>query len=385
MRRLMLISFSPSTLLRLAPFQTQTLQCYLCTTTITEKPRPVLEHELDHSTVRETLLSFNNDWKRALDFFNWVESHCHFHHSTDTYNLMLDILGKFFEFPLCWDLIHRMHTRPSSPPNHATFRVMFKRYVSAHAVDDAIHTFNRLREFNLKDPTSFSNLVDALCEYKHVLEAQDLVFGSNNSFDVDGVGNTKIHNMVLRGWYKLGWWGKCKEFWEEMDRKGVHKDLHSYSIYMDILCKGGKPWKAVKLFKEMKGKGIQLDVVVYNIVIRAVGLSQGVDCSIRVFREMKESGINPSVVTYNTMIRLLCDSYRHKEALALLHTMRHNGCHPNAVSYHCFFASMEKPKQIIGLFDGMIGGGIRPSMDTYVMLLKKFGRCSCGQGVDRYG
>lgn len=61
---------------------------------------------------------------------------------------------------------------------------------------------------------------------------------------------------------------------------------------MDILCKGGKPWKAVKLFKEIKKKGFKLDVVVYNIVIRAIGLSHGVDFSIRVFREMKELGIN---------------------------------------------------------------------------------------------
>lgn len=159
-----------------------------------------------------------------------------------------------------------------------------------------------------------------------------------------------------------------------MDKKGVQKDLHSYSIYMDILSKGGKPWKAVKLFKEMKRKGIKLDVVVYNIVIRAIGLSQGVDFSIRLFREMKESGINPTVVTYNTIIRLLCDSYRVKEALALLRTMPHNGCFPNAVSYNCFFACFEKPKEIIDLFDGMIQSGVRPGMDTYVMLLRKFGR-----------
>jgi pentatricopeptide repeat protein len=159
-----------------------------------------------------------------------------------------------------------------------------------------------------------------------------------------------------------------------MDRKGIHKDLHSYSIYMDILSKGGKPWKAVKLFKEMKRKGMKLDVVVYNIVIRAIGVSQGVDFSIRLFREMKDLGLNPTVVTYNTIIRLLCDSYRYKEARTLLHTMHRNGCSPNAVSYQCFFASIKKPKLIIELFDGMIESGVRPTTDTYVMLLKKFAR-----------
>lgn len=209
-----------------------------------------------------------------------------------------------------------------------------------------------------------------------MMEAQDLIFGKNKILGFDGIENvdTKIYNMVLRGWYKLGWWSKCRVFWEEMDRKGVHKDLHSYSIYMDILCKSGKPWKAVKLFKILKSKGIKLDVVIYNIVIRAIGLSQGVDSSIRVFREMKDLGLNPTIVTYNTIIRLLCDSYRYKEALTLLHTMHKNGCHPNTVSYHCFFASLEKPREILALFDRMIESGVRPSMDTYVMLMKKFGR-----------
>ncbi|KAL4355690.1 hypothetical protein AHAS_Ahas09G0011900 [Arachis hypogaea] len=335
--------------------------------------------QLDEATVRETLVSFNNDWKKAFDFFNWVESHHHFRHSTTTYNNILDILAKYFEFDLCWDLIHRMRWNPHSQPDHTTFRLMFHRYASAHAVNDAISTFHRLSQFNLKDHTSFSNLIDALCDHKHVLEAQDIVLGNNKDLlidagFIDSVGKTKISNMVLRGWYKMGWWSKCREFWEEMDAKGVHKDLHSYSIYMDILCKSGKSWKAVKLYKNLKSQRIQLDVVVYNIVIRAIGLSQGVDFSIRVFNEMKELGIKPTVVTYNTIMRLLCDSYRHKEALALLNVMRRDDCYPNTVSYHCFFATLEKPKEMIGLFDRMVGSGVRPNMDTYVMLMRKFAR-----------
>ncbi|XP_057457711.1 pentatricopeptide repeat-containing protein At1g80550, mitochondrial [Lotus japonicus] len=371
MRRL--IPLSSSTRLRL--FLTQ--QRYHSTQNApSHTPVPEDPIHVDTTTVRETLISFNNDWNRALEFFNWVETQHHFLHTTETFNLTIDILGKFFEFSQCWNLIHRMRNHPSSSPDHTTFRVMFKRYVSAHEVNEAIRTYERLSEFNLKDDTSFSNLIDALCEYKHVLEAQDLIFGENKTWGhgVVGVGTTKIYNMVLRGWFKLGWWKKCNEFWEEMDKKGVEKDLHSYSIYMDILSKGGKPWKTVKLFKEVQRKGIKLDVVAYNIFIRAIGQSQGVDFAIRAFREMKESGINPTVVTYNTIIRLLCDSYRIKEALALLRTMRDDNCQPNAVSYHCFFACLEKPNQIIDLFDRMVESGVRPRMDTYVMLLSKFGR-----------
>uniref|UniRef100_A0A5B7BUG2 Pentacotripeptide-repeat region of PRORP domain-containing protein n=1 Tax=Davidia involucrata TaxID=16924 RepID=A0A5B7BUG2_DAVIN len=334
--------------------------------------------DFDHNTVLETLSCYNNDWKRAFEFFNWVETECEFEHSTETYNRMIDILGKFFEFDLSWNLIDQMRQNAYSTPDHTTFRVMFKRYVSAHLVKEAISTYERMEEFNLKDETSFSNLIDALCEYKHVIEAEELFLGKNNNnnnnkslhFDA----NTKIYNMILRGWFKMEWWRKCKEFWEEMDRRGVRKDLHSYSIYMHIQCKSGKPWKAVKLYKEMKKTGIELDVVAYNTVIRAIGLSDGVDMATRLYREMMELGCEPNVVTYNTIVKLLCENGRVREAYKVLDQMSRKGCAPNVITYHCLFGSLEKPREIIKLFDRMIGSGVRPRMDTYVMLMRKFGR-----------
>ena len=124
----------------------------------------------------------------------------------------------------------------------------------------------------------------------------------------------------------------------------------------------------------MKKKGIKLDVVAYNTVIRALGLSEGVDFSIRVFRNMKDLGCEPNVVTYNTIIKLLCENGRYREAFAILAKMPERGCEPDVITYHCFFACLEKPKEILRLFDRMIGSGVRPRMDTYVMLMRKFGR-----------
>ncbi|GLT76533.1 hypothetical protein SLA2020_481860 [Shorea laevis] len=327
----------------------------------------------DLETVRATLSSYSNDWKRALEFFNWIEAEFQYKHTTETFNRMIDILGKFFEFDISWDLIRRMRSDPLSMPNHTTFRIMFKRYITAHLVNDAITAFNASEEFNLKDETLFCILVDALCEYKHVIEAQDLCFGKRGKlgFNVD---DTKICNMILRGWFKMGWWGKCREFWEEMDKRGVKKSLHSYSIYMDIMCKSGKPWKAVKLYKEMKRKGMKLDVVAYNIVIRAASLSEGVDFGIRVFHEMRELGFEPSVASYNTIMKLLCENGRIVEAYSVFDQMLKKGYEPNMVTYHCFFACLEKPREILVLFDRMMEYGFRPTMDTYVMLMRKFGR-----------
>lgn len=331
------------------------------------------------TTVLETLNCYDNDWKLALDFFDWVEMNCGFHHTTQTFNKIIDILAKVFEFDIAWRMIERMRKNKCTFPDYITFRIMFKRYVAAHLVKEAIDTFDKLVEYNLRDETSFSNLIDALCEYKHVIEAEELCFKNTRNGNYDwlfcfNVESTKICNMILRGWFKMQWWRKCKEFWEEMDRRGVPKDLYSYSIYMDIQCKSGKPWKAVKLYKEMKKKRINLDIVAYNTVIRAVGISEGVDMAVRLYKEMIELGCEPNVVTFNTILKQLCENGRYREAHKLLNLMTKRGCGPNIVTYHCFFTCLEKPAEILNYFDKMIESGVRPRMDTYVMLLRKFGR-----------
>lgn len=328
----------------------------------------------DQKTVCEALTCYSNDWQKALEFFNWVEKESGFRHTTETFNRMIDILGKYFEFETSWGLINRMIGNPVSVPNHVTFRIVFKRYVTAHLVQEAIDAYDKLDGFNLRDETSFYNLVDALCEHKHVVEAEELCFGKNVIGNGFIVNNTKIHNLILRGWSKLGWWGKCKEYWEKMDTEAVAKDLFSYSIYMDIMCKSGKPWKAVKLYKEMKSRRIKLDVVAYNTVIRAIGASQGVEFGIRVFREMRERGCEPNVATHNTIIKLLCEDGRMREAYLMLDEMPKKGCQPDSITYMCLFARLEKPSEILSLFGRMIRSGVRPKMDTYVMLMRKFER-----------
>ncbi|XP_039118607.1 pentatricopeptide repeat-containing protein At1g80550, mitochondrial-like [Dioscorea cayenensis subsp. rotundata] len=318
--------------------------------------------DFDQDTVLATLASYSDDWPRAVDFFRWVSSR--FIHTPATHSLLISILGKHFEFTLAWS--HIISINPS--PDRSVLRSHFNRLAAAHLVQDALDAFRRSADFGLYDAATFSLLIDALCDHRHVIEAADLC--KNPPFPID----TKIYNMLLRGWLRMGWWGRCREFWEEMDQKGVAKDLHSYSIYMDILSKSGKPWKAIKVYKEMRSRNIALDVVAYNTVIQAVGKSDGVDRAITLYKEMIERGCEPNVVTFNTIIKLLCGDGRINEGYAFFEQMRKKGCDPNVITYHCFFRNLNRPKEILWLFDRMVNTGCRPRMDTYVMLMNKFGR-----------
>uniref|UniRef100_A0A5K1CEQ1 Pentacotripeptide-repeat region of PRORP domain-containing protein n=2 Tax=Nymphaea colorata TaxID=210225 RepID=A0A5K1CEQ1_9MAGN len=330
---------------------------------------PALDNAIiDQKVVGEVIKSHANDWKLAYAFFNWVSKRCGYRHSVEAYNSMIDVLGKALEFDLSWVLIQKMK-RDGVCPNYVTFRTMFNRYACAHMVSEAVEAYHLAEDFGLRDRTCFSNLIDALCERKHVVEAEGLSIGENCEYPLD----TKTFNILLRGWMKMGWWSKCRSFWEAREQLRVEADLHSYSIYMDILAKSGKPYKAVKLFAEMKKRGIALDVVAYNTAIHSLGLAGDVDQAIHLFHDMLESGHRPTISTYNAILKNLCKAGRAKQALVLLDQMPKRGFPPDAITYHSFFSNVSDPKVILQLFDKMIERGCTPIMDTYVLLIKKFG------------
>ncbi|XXG59018.1 hypothetical protein AAC387_Pa04g1178 [Persea americana] len=91
------------------------------------------------------------------------------------------------------------------------------------------------------------------------------------------------------------------------------------------------------------------------------------------YQEMLDFGCLPNVVTYNTIIKLLCREGRVKQAYVFLARMMNKGCAPDVITYHCFFRCLNRPKEILRLFERMIESGCRPRTETYVMLIKKFG------------
>ncbi|CAN6277120.1 unnamed protein product [Urochloa humidicola] len=331
---------------------------------------------LDAAAVLETLSLYTNDWRRALDFFHWSASPAggNLPPTAATLARAVDILGKHFEFPLATSLLLSHHDPAREDPAflRPALRALLNRLAAANLVDDAVRAFeSTAASIGLRDEASFHLLIDALCDNRRVDEADHLCFGKDPPpFPLA----TKTHNLLLRGWAKTRAWARLRQLWFDMDRRGVAKDLHSYSIYMDALAKSGKPWKAFKIFKEMKQKGVPIDVVAYNTAIHAVGLAQGVDSAVRLYRQMVDAGCKPNTATFNAIVKLFCKEGRFKEGYAFVQQMHRSGCEPNVLTYHCFFQYLSRPQEVLGLFEKMLDRGCKPRMDTYVMLIKRFGR-----------
>ncbi|KAJ3676916.1 hypothetical protein LUZ60_002640 [Juncus effusus] len=329
---------------------------------------------IDGDAVLRTLSLYSEDWRRALEFFHWAAAPpVNFAHTPLTLSRTVDILGKHLEFPQSISLISSFAGLNSPQFLLPSFRSLFNRLAAAHLVSELVDSFSIASKLGLGDQTTFHLLIDALCDKGHVSDAEKL--SKSPPFSTLFIPETKTYNLLLGGWGKVRAWSRCKDFWHEMDRSGVEKDLHSYAIYMNALTKAGKPWQAIKLFKELNQKKIKPDIVIYNTAIHAIGRSQGIEFSIRLYREMVESGIKPNSATLNTIVKHFCIEGRFKEAYCFIGLMRRkHQCEPDVLTYHCFFQYLTRPQEIFKLFEQMEVSSWQPRMDTYVMLIKKFGR-----------
>ncbi|KAM7529591.1 hypothetical protein LguiB_033001 [Lonicera macranthoides] len=55
------------------------------------------------------LKRFSKEGIPAFGFFKWAKLQTGFKHSPDSYNLMVDSLGKSRKFALMWEIVEEMH------------------------------------------------------------------------------------------------------------------------------------------------------------------------------------------------------------------------------------------------------------------------------------
>ena len=138
--------------------------------------------------VLEVLARHKNDWKIAMFFFVWASQQPGYSNGTETYNALLNILGKAQHFKTMWQLVKEMYNQGNRPyvVTDETFTILIRRYAAAHMVESAIETFDKREEFGLKlNAPAVQILICALCTYKHVQEAEALLNLWQNDFPMD--------------------------------------------------------------------------------------------------------------------------------------------------------------------------------------------------------
>lgn len=324
--------------------------------------------------VVEVLSRVRNDWEAAFTFFLWAGKQPGYDHSVREYHSMISVLGKMRRFDTAWALVEEMRRGKTgeSIVTPQTLLIMIRKYCAVHDVGRAINTFYAFKRFNFQVGLyEFQGLLSALCRYKNVQDAEHLLFCNKNVFPLD----TKSFNIILNGWCNLIVSARNAErIWEEMSKRRIQHDVVSYASIISCYSKSSKLYRVLQLFEQMKKRNITPDRKVYNAVIFSLAKNRMVKEAVNLIRTMEDNNITPDAITYNSLIKPLCKSRKIDEAKEIFNEMLKRGISPSIRTFHAFFRILRVKEEVFELLDKMKEQGCNPTIETYIMLIRKFCR-----------
>lgn len=367
--------------------------------------------KVSNELVHKILKRFSNDWAPAFVFFSWIGAQIGFRHSSDSYDMMVDILGKFKQFDLMWGVVEEM-IEVGGLVSLATMTKVMRRLAGAGRWTDAINTFRTFERFGVKkDTESLNVLLDTLCKERSVRRAGEAFLELRGEIPP----NATSFNVLVHGWCKArkleearktmvemreSGFSPCvitytslieaycleKNFemvyaiLEEMHVQGCHPNIITYTIVMHSLGKAKKTQEALDIFEKAKGDGCTPDTSFYNSLIYILCKAGRLRDANDVSEEMRNRGMNPDVTTYNTLISAYCHRSQEKNALELLLKMEENSCKPDIKTYHPLLKLCCRKRWIRVLhylLGHMFKKDISPDFGTYILLIN--GLCRNGK------
>ncbi|KAF5793662.1 putative tetratricopeptide-like helical domain superfamily [Helianthus annuus] len=375
---------------------------------------------ISHNLVSQLLYRFKDDWKSALGVFKWAESHETYTPSSDSYETMLDILGKTKQMEKMMSLLEQMNQRHLV--TIGSIAKVMRRLCGAGKWEDAVIIFDELCKFGLEKNTESMNLLlDTLCKESKVeqarkifLELKSCIAPSAYTFNIFVHGWCKVNRVIEAHWtiQEMKGYGynpsvisystiiesycrnsnfnKAYEMLDEMQAQNCPPNVVTFTTIMCYLKKNEEYYEALQIPEKMKLFGCKPDTLFYNALIHTLAKAGRVREAVDVFEvEMPSSGIFPDTSTFNSMITMFCHHGMDQEALNVLKKMESSQlCRPDIQSFSpllkmCFRKG--KTDVLLGnLLDEMVNKHhISFDLATYTLLIH--GLCRANKCDWAYG
>ncbi|XP_028770464.1 pentatricopeptide repeat-containing protein At3g04130, mitochondrial-like [Neltuma alba] len=352
---------------------------------------------VSHDLIEVLLHRFKDNWKSAFGIFKWASLHSGFRHSPETYDMMVDILGKMKQWGKVRDLLEEMNQGSLITLN--TIAKVMRRFAGAGQWEDAVRIFDEIETLGLeKNIESLNLLIDTLCKENNVEQARAILLNLKQHISP----NAYTFNIFIHGWCKVrrvdeAHWtilemkghGFCPsvisyttiiqcycreqnfnrvyELLDEMRAQDCCPNVITFTGIIFALAKAEKFEEALQMAERMKSLGCRPDVLFYNSLIYTLGRAGRVYDATYVFKvEMHSAGLTPNTCTYNTMISMFCDHAQQIKAFELLKEMEDSGlCKPNTQSYHPLIKSCFKA----GIIDSCLNDILDYMVDRHNLCL----------------
>lgn len=340
-----------------------------------EAPGPSVERKLEGLGANYTPNLVNMVLKRCFKvrqlgfwFFHWAKRLPDFHHTTETYNTMLYIVGEARSFGIMEELVGEMD-REMCPKDIKTWTILLSSYGKARQIGKMLSTFEALRksESILIDSKVYRTVLHALCN----ADKPELAL----EFYKDMPSNVEVGTDILRllmcclatsdntaeGVYLIR---------DDMIEGMKHPEEYCYTEALRSFCIAGKLGEAWKVFQKMNDKSMANSSALENL-LRGLCRAGRMDEALQVTEYMKRtSGLNST--TFSFLINGYLRKGEHIKAVDLLREMREYGCVPLASSYtqvmqHLF--AIDQCEEACGLFEEMLKNSVEPDIVTFTALI----------------
>lgn len=361
---------------------------------------------VSHNLVNKLLHQFKDDWKAALGVFRWVESRPGYKPLSESYDMLVDILGKMKQMEMMWALLEEM--REVHLVTFSTIAKVMRRFAGAGKWEEAVRTFDELGSFGLeKNTVSMNLLLDTLCKEKKVEQARSVFLKLKSHIPP----SAHTFNIFIHGWCKANrvdeaqWtiqemkghgcrpcvisystiiqsychqfnFNKVYDLLDEMEAQGCPPNVVTFTTIMCSLTKSGDFEEALQIPERMKSVGCEPDTLFYNTLIHTLGRAHRVQEAIHIFEvEMPRIGIAPNTSTYNSMITMLCHHAQEQKALNILRDMDNSQyCKPDVQSFFpllkWFFRTGKTDSCLSDMLDDMVNKHhLSLDFSTYTLLI----------------
>ncbi|XP_057427780.1 pentatricopeptide repeat-containing protein At3g04130, mitochondrial-like isoform X2 [Lotus japonicus] len=362
---------------------------------------------LSPNLINILLRRYKDDWKSALGLFKWASLHSNFQHSPESYDMMVDILGRMKVMDKLRDLLDQMRCEGSIITLNTIAKVM-RRFVGAGQWADAVRIFDDLQTLGLEKNTESMNLLlDTLCKEEFVEQARQIYLELKQHI----APNAHTFNIFIHGWCKIRrveeahWtiqemkgygcrpcvisystiiqcycneqnFSKVYELLDEMQAQDCSPNVVTYTIIMCALAKAEKFDEALQVIERMRSAGCRPDTLFYNSFIYTLGRAGRIDDANHVFKvEMPKAGVAPNTSTYNSMISIFCHYAEVKRAFDILEEMEDSGlCKPDIQTYHPLIKSCFKMGKIDSWLNEILNDMVNKhhlglDLSTYTLLI----------------
>uniref|UniRef100_A0A7N0UVE3 Pentatricopeptide repeat-containing protein n=1 Tax=Kalanchoe fedtschenkoi TaxID=63787 RepID=A0A7N0UVE3_KALFE len=327
--------------------------------------------KLSQNLVERLLHRFKDDWKSAMGFFTWAETHSDYEHPPAAYDLMVDILGKNRQMSLMNSFLEDMRNSGNLITLNTVSKAM-RRLCGAGQWEEAVCLFDKLEAFGLKRNTESMNLLlDTLCKEKKAQQARD-VFVMLKPYIAP---SAHTFNIFIHGWCKVGRVDEAEWTIEEMKGCGCRPCVISYSTIIEFHCRQSNFRQVYALLDKMEAQGCPANVVTYTTILCSLAKSEEFDEAMKITERMKLSKCRPDTLFYNSLIYTLGRAGRVQDALHVFKVeMPNTRVLPSTSTYNSMISMLchhgEEQLAFSFLKEIELSTVCKPDVQTYYPLLK---------------